>query len=57
MPNLTPPEYRVLYEIYPDKACVHETAEALKESIHAALSSLGRTTGTGAGGRGARPQS
>ena len=27
MPNLTPPKYRVLYEIYPDKACVNETAE------------------------------
>ena len=27
MPNLTPPEYRVRYEIYPDKACVNETAE------------------------------
>ena len=22
MPNLTPPKYRALYEIYPDKACI-----------------------------------
>jgi biotin synthase len=28
MPNLTPPEYRALYEIYPDKACVRETGDA-----------------------------
>ena len=28
MPNLTPPQYRVHYEIYPDKACIRETAEA-----------------------------
>ncbi|MCK5862308.1 MAG: [FeFe] hydrogenase H-cluster radical SAM maturase HydE, partial [Candidatus Hydrogenedentes bacterium] len=26
MPNMTPPEYRALYEIYPDKACIQETA-------------------------------
>ena len=51
MPNLTPPEYRVLYEIYPEKACVHETAEAINESIMRLLSSLGRTPGAGAGGR------
>ena len=28
MPNLTPPEYRVMYEIYPNKACINETSEA-----------------------------
>jgi biotin synthase len=26
MPNLTPPKYRVHYEIYPNKACIQETA-------------------------------
>ena len=36
MPNLTPPDYRVLYEIYPGKAAVHETAEALAEGALAA---------------------
>jgi biotin synthase len=52
MPNLTPPEERERYEIYPEKAAVHETAEAVNESIHRLLSSLGRTAGAGAGGRG-----
>ena len=28
MPNLTPPQYRVMYEIYPNKACINETSEA-----------------------------
>ena len=28
MPNLTPTKYRALYEIYPAKACIRETAEA-----------------------------
>jgi biotin synthase len=53
MPNLTPPEERERYEIYPEKAAVHETAEAINESIQKLLSTLGRTAGAGAGGRGA----
>jgi biotin synthase len=51
MPNLTPIEERKRYEIYPEKAAVHETAEAINDSIMALLASLGRTIGTGAGGR------
>lgn len=51
MPNLTPPEYRVLYEIYPGKAAVHETADALAERVIALVDSLGRTTGSGPGTR------
>jgi len=51
MPNITPPEYREKYEIYPEKADVHETAEAINASIQALLRELGRTVGTGAGGR------
>jgi biotin synthase len=51
MPNLTPAEEREHYEIYPEKAAVHETAEAINESIQRLLSSLGRTPGAGAGGR------
>jgi len=54
MPNLTPPEERERYEIYPEKAAVHETAEAINDSIMALLASLGRTVGTGAGRRGTR---
>jgi biotin synthase len=53
MPNLTPIEERERYEIYPEKAAVHETAEAINDSIVALLASLSRTVGTGAGGRGA----
>jgi biotin synthase len=52
MPNLTPLREREKYEIYPEKAAVHETAEAINDSIMALLASLGRTVGTGAGGRG-----
>jgi biotin synthase len=52
MPNLTPLDERQKYEIYPEKAAVHETAEAINESLMALLSQLGRTVGTGAGGRG-----
>ena len=51
MPNLTPAEERERYEIYPQKAAVHETAEAINASIMALLASLGRTVGTGTGGR------
>lgn len=51
MPNLTPPEYRVLYEIYPGKAAVHETADALADQVVGLIAGLGRTVGTGPGGR------
>ena len=51
MPNLTPVEYRAKYEIYPEKAAVHETAEAINASLMTLLASLGRTVGVGAGGR------
>ncbi len=52
MPNLTPPPYRVLYEIYPGKAGVHETADVLAEGVIRLVEGLGRTIGTGPGGRG-----
>jgi biotin synthase len=51
MPNLTPLTEREKYEIYPEKAAVHETAAAINASIMALLASLGRTVGRGAGGR------
>lgn len=51
MPNVTPPEYRVLYEIYPGKACVHETAEACQSCLERRIRSIGRHVGTGPGGR------
>ena len=51
MPNLTPPEYRVKYEIYPDKACVNETAEMCRGCLSGRVESIGRVIGTGPGGR------
>ena len=51
MPNLTPVADRRRYEIYPEKADVHETAEAINTSIRELLDALGRTVGAGAGGR------
>ena len=36
MPNLTPLEDRAKYEIYPEKAAVHETAEAINDEHHGA---------------------
>jgi biotin synthase len=51
MPNVTPPEYRTLYEIYPGKAGVGETAEACSACLEAHLRILGRRVGTGPGGR------
>ena len=51
MPNLTPPRYRVLYEIYPNKACINETSEACASCLSLRIHAIGRTTGTGQGGR------
>jgi len=49
MPNLTPPQYRVLYEIYPNKACVAETGEACFTCLARRIEGLGRTIGSGRG--------
>ena len=51
MPNLTPPEYRVKYEIYPDKACVNETAEMCRGCLQGRVEAIGRVIGSGPGGR------
>ena len=51
MPNLTPRRYRALYEIYPEKACVNETAEMCRFCLAGRIESIGRRVGTGAGGR------
>ena len=53
MPNLTPPKYRVLYQIYPGKACIHETAEMCQSCLEGRIRSIGRYVGKGPGGRGA----
>jgi biotin synthase len=54
MPNLTPPEYRVRYEIYPDKACVNETAEMCRGCLQGRVESIGRVIGSGPGDRSRR---
>ncbi len=51
MPNLTPPKYRVLYEIYPDKACINETADMGRGRLVGRIESIGRSAGSGPGGR------
>jgi biotin synthase len=51
MPNLTPVKYRALYEIYPDKACAGDTAEACQACLLRRVASLGRVPGKGPGGR------
>lgn len=49
MPNLTPPAYRGLYEIYPAKACITETAADCNGCMKQRIRSLGRTIGEGPG--------
>jgi len=51
MPNVTPVEYRIRYEIYPGKACVNETATACQGCLDGRIRSLGRRLGKGPGGR------
>ena len=49
MPNLTPVEYRAMYEIYPAKACVSETADACRTCLELRIQALGRKIGSGRG--------
>ena len=49
MPNLTPPQYRVQYEIYPGKACIHETAQACNTCLRGRIRAIGRKIGAGPG--------
>jgi len=49
MPNLTQPKYRVLYQIYPGKAGLHETADITTAKIRAQIEGLGRRIGQGPG--------
>lgn len=51
MPNLTPPQYRVDYEIYPGKACIKETGSTCHICMHGRIESLGRSVGEGSGAR------
>jgi biotin synthase len=49
MPNMTPPEYRVYYEIYPAKACIRETSDMCNRCITGRIEKLGREIGKGTG--------
>jgi biotin synthase len=49
MPNLTPAKYRVHYEIYPNKACIQETASTCHRCLELRIESIGRTPGSGRG--------
>jgi biotin synthase len=49
MPNLTPPGYRIGYEIYPGKACITETAEMCRGCLAERIHSIGRSIGAGRG--------
>lgn len=49
MPNLTPPQYRVHYEIYPAKACIREDAWQYHNCLKLRIESIGRNIGTGPG--------
>lgn len=51
MPNLTPAKYRALYEIYPAKACIGETAAECGACLTRRIEALGRGIGEGPGGR------
>jgi biotin synthase len=55
MPNLTPVEYRAMYEIYPAKACIYETAEQCHACLGRRIASIGRTMGVGRGDARRRP--
>jgi biotin synthase len=52
MPNLTPMKYRALYEIYPAKACIEESATDCNGCLRAQIRAMGRVAGSGPGGRG-----
>lgn len=51
MPNMTPEKYRIHYEIYPAKACIHQPGKHCldNENLQGLLESIGRKTGTGRG--------
>lgn len=49
MPNVTQPRYRELYQIYPGKAGLHETADITTARIRQQIEALGRSIGEGPG--------
>ena len=51
MPNLTPSKYSMMYEIYPAKVCMTETAMGCRCFLQRQIVSMGRVVGGGPGGR------
>jgi len=51
MPNLTPTRYRALYEIYPGKACIGETAAQCRHCLQGRIKSIRRHVGRSPGSR------
>lgn len=51
MPNLTPREYRVLYQIYPDKICISEDSLKCRQCVEAMVTGVGRKIARGPGNR------
>lgn len=49
MPNMTPRKYRALYEIYPSKACIDESAADCRSCMTARIHGIGRSVGRGRG--------
>lgn len=49
MPNVTPTKYRQMYEIYPAKACIAESAETCNACMIKRIESIGRYVGSGRG--------
>ncbi len=52
MPNLTPVKYRALYQIYPAKACIEESAADCNQCLRGQIRTLHRFPGRSAGSRG-----
>ncbi|HUT53304.1 MAG TPA: hypothetical protein VM658_07935 [bacterium] len=51
MPNLTPPPYRALYDIYPAKASIDVSDDASQELLRRRIEIMGRRIGKGKGPR------
>lgn len=51
MPNVTPRQYREMYEIYPNKICINDTPEHCRGCISGIIRGLGREVGTDYGHR------
>ena len=49
MPNVTTTQYRVKYEIYPNKIAVNNSAEDTKASVEEMINSIGRAISSGYG--------